>query len=489
VTAAVAVVALAACTFGGGDGGGSAGEESGRRPTASAAPPAATQAPEPAPVPPLPSTPPWRDRPVVDLSFDLSDGLAVVSGRERVVFTPDRRTCQVVFRLWANKPETVQHGNALRVTEARLDGRRVRPSFEARGAPASVQGSLMRLPVPACLRPGRPVRIDVRFALTLGPRTPERLGRSDDLAWMATAFPLLAWERGRGWATNPVVDQQGEMVGSEEFRLRRLAVVVPDRYDVLGTGRPLGRSQGPRPGTAVEAFTARAVRDVAVTAGALDVVEREVDGVDVHVGGPRSGTAMSLQQWADESARAIRELADYLGPFPYPDLWVSVIPDCPSGVEFPGAIQYADVPPGVPVLELLVSHETAHMWFYGVVGNNQGRDPWLDESFASFAQALVDGEQAPAFGVPRVARDQVGRSMAWWSTPRTRAAYGPGVYSQGSQMLLEARAAAGPDRFDSLLREYVADNAHRIATPDDVRRAFATEPGVVEILESYGALR
>jgi aminopeptidase N len=56
-------------------------------------------------------------------------------------------------------------------------------------------------------------------------------------------------------------------------------------------------------------------------------------------------------------------------------------------------------------------------------------------------------------------------------------------------MLLEARAAAGPDRFDALLREYVADNAHRIATPDDVRRAFAPEPEVVEILESYGALR
>jgi hypothetical protein len=489
----VVLVALGACTFGGSDGDDSDVAESDRGPAASAAPSAAMQSPEPAP--PLPSTPPWRERPVVDLSFDLSDGLAVVAGRERVVFRPDRRTCRVVFRLWANKPETVRHGNALRVTGARVDGRPVQSSFEARGAPAAVQGSLLRLPVPGCLRPGEPVRVDLRFALTLGPRTPERLGRRDDLAWMATAFPLLAWERGRGWATNPVVEQQGEMAGSEEFRLRRLSVVVPERYDVLGTGRPLGRRPGPRPGTAVEEFTARAVRDVAVTAGVLDVVEREVDGADgvdgvtVHVGGPRSGTAMSLGGWADQSARAIRELADYLGPFPYSDLWVSILPDCPSGVEFPGAIQYADVPPGVPVLELLVSHETAHMWFYGLVGNNQGRDPWLDESFASFAQAVVDGGRAPSFGIPRVARDQVGRPMTWWSRARTRAAYGPGVYTQGSQMLLEARAAAGPDRFDALLREYVADNAHRIGVPQDVRRAFAAEPEVVEILESYGALR
>ena len=34
----------------------------------------------------------------------------------------------------------------------------------------------------------------------------------------------------------------------------------------------------------------------------------------------------------------------------------------------------------------LVVHEVAHMWFYGMVGNSQFRDPWLDEAFASFAE-------------------------------------------------------------------------------------------------------
>ena len=32
------------------------------------------------------------------------------------------------------------------------------------------------------------------------------------------------------------------------------------------------------------------------------------------------------------------------------------------------------------------------MWFYGMVGNSQFRDPWLDEAFASYAEELVDGE-------------------------------------------------------------------------------------------------
>lgn len=27
---------------------------------------------------------------------------------------------------------------------------------------------------------------------------------------------------------------------------------------------------------------------------------------------------------------------------------------------------------------LVIDHETAHQWFYSLVGNDQARDPWLD---------------------------------------------------------------------------------------------------------------
>ncbi|MGH3367503.1 MAG: M1 family aminopeptidase, partial [Nocardioidaceae bacterium] len=395
----------------------------------------------------------------------------------------------VVFRLWANKPETVAHGNALSVRRALVDGRPATLAFDAAGAPKSVQGSLLRLPLSPCRQPGEMVRVDLDFALRLGRHTPERIGRGNGLAWMASGFPMLAWQRGRGWATNPVVDQSGEMTTSETFRLRRLDVVVPADLHVLGTGRALGRTPGKQPGTVVESFAAPAVRDVAVTAGAIDLVERRVDGTVVHVGGPANGTGTSLRTWAEESARALRELSSYLGPYPYSDLWISVIPDCPTGIEFPGAIQYTDLPPQSPFLEPLVSHETAHMWFYALVGNNQGRDPWLDEAFASLAQAVVDGYQLPAPPIPAQVRAKVGRPMTWWARPSVRRYYSEGVYAQGSAMLFEARETLGARQFDTLLRRYVADNAHTVATPDDVRRAFAGQPSAIDVLRSYGALR
>lgn len=48
-------------------------------------------------------------------------------------------------------------------------------------------------------------------------------------------------------------------------------------------------------------------------------------------------------------------------------------------------------PPGFVLLvappneEGPVVHELAHQWWYGVIGNNEYADPWLDESFAVYA--------------------------------------------------------------------------------------------------------
>ena len=433
---------------------------------------------------------PWPDRPVVDLRFDFSSGLSTVEGSQTVTFTAQERVCELVFRLWANKPALVSLGNELQVTRTTVDTRRLRPAYAAAGAPASTQASLMRLPVAGCVQPGQSTTATVDFVLRLGEHSRERVGRSSDLAWLGTGFPMLAWQRDLGWATNPVVDQGGEMVSSEEFELRRLELVVPESYEVLGTGEPLGREAGPQAGTVVERFTAESVRDVAVTVGELETYDLEVeDGPTIHIGGPAEGTGITLADWADEVARAVTEIAAEVGPYPSDDLWVSVLPDCPTGIEFPGAIQFADLPAGHSVLELLVSHEVAHMWFYGLVGNNQGTSPWLDEALATYTQQLVDGELSTVPPeVPQAVRNRVGQPMTWYARPATRDAYGDGVYRQGAAMLAEAREAIGAEVFDGLLREYVATNAHAIATPEDFAAAFAGEPDALAVFRRYGAL-
>ena len=427
---------------------------------------------------------------MVDLRFDVSSDLRSVAGRELVEFTPDLDTCELVFRAWPNKPATARAGSSLVVSDVRVDGRDAAFLDLVAGAPESAPaGTLLEVPLADCLEAGETVTIELEFDLELGEEVNERVGASSDaeVAWFATAFPLLAWERGSGWERGPAVPVNGETAVSEDFLLDSLEVAVPSEYDVLGTGEAVGTEDGPD-GTTVHRFTAPAVRDVAVTVGDLDVTERTIDGVRVHVGLDREVEEADADDWLDQIAESNGDLVDLLGPFPYEDLWVTVLSSQTSGIEFPGAIQFGDVQPDER--RGLVTHELAHMWFYGRVGNDQGEHPWLDESFATFAQSVADGDDQPHAHLSGEDSPPVGGSMAYWAAEfrRPSATYYDTVYVRGGAALVKARDRAGHEAFDAALAEYLVANAYSIATPRDVQEAFSDLPEVLTVLREVGAL-
>jgi aminopeptidase N len=138
-------------------------------------------------------------------------------------------------------------------------------------------------------------------------------------------------------------------------------------------------------------------------------------------------------------------------------------------------------------LQRATTHEVAHSWFYALVGNNQARDPWLDEGVTSWAQARADGLLG-WFGrlpISRAVRGRLGAPMTFWE--RHESDYYEGVYAQG----VRALHALGPPRLvDCGLRLYVARNAYGIARPDDLARALGEVlPGARRSLEGFGALR
>jgi aminopeptidase N len=438
---------------------------------------------------PEPGPSPWADRPVVSLAFDVAPDLGSATGRESLEFTPDLATCELVFRAWPNKPVTSRTGTSLVVDRVTVDGEPARAEDVAAGAPQEAPaGTLVEVPLTECAEPGEQLTVVLDFTLQLGRDANERVGTSTaaDIAWFATAFPLLAWERGQGWNRDPAVPVNGEMAVSEDFRLDALEVTAASEYEVLGTGTPAGTEEGAA-GTTVHRFTASAVRDVAVSVGRLEVTERTVEGVSVRIAAAR-GTPTDLRTWADEVAGSMTELVDLLGPFPYPDLWVTVVPSQSSGIEFPGAVQFGDVRP--EARRPLLAHELAHMWFYGLVGNNQGRDPWLDESFATYAQLVTAGGTTPAYAdIPTDQRRDVGQPMTYWTDfRRPSSRYYDTVYDVGAAALVEARARAGQDTFDAAVRRYLRDNAYTIATPQDVQTAFTDVPDALALLRDVGAL-
>jgi hypothetical protein len=179
-----------------------------------------------------------------------------------------------------------------------------------------------------------------------------------------------------------------------------------------------------------------------------------------------------------EFARALRALSARFGPFPFPSLSVARLPGFGGGIEYPSSVLMLDGS------RLVAVHETAHQWFYAMVGDSQSLHPWLDEAFAVYAEQSVNGDAGPASVLAEPGT--VGRSAE--SYGEDEASYYHVTYDKGAAALFAARTAAGPAAWDRALRCYVNANAWRIANPSDVASALARLPAAITVLRRAGAV-
>jgi hypothetical protein len=413
-------------------------------------------------------------RPEVALDFRLADDGGTVTGTETVVFTPDRAVREMVFRLVPNGPDSASSGNRLVVDAVRgedVDG----GDYEEAGAadPGGLYVVDLRNELPA----GKSTEVELDFTLSLGSGTFDRFGQDEDLSWWASGAPLLAWEPGVGWARDPFVGLSGETAASPAADTS-ISVSAPEGLTVLMTGtraKPAAAGDGRRVWTSTEPMA----RDVGVAVGPFTTAQGSTpDGTVVTVGALPGGD-LTPEELLSETLESVASLDTFLGPFPFESQTVALLPSYGGAIEYPGFIFEA-----TPERQVLV-HELAHMYFYGMVGNSQFRDPWLDEAFASWAEAVVNGNESPAEEDVSDLRGRVGGSMAEYSNTGE---YFRLVYDKGGAALLAAREAAGPAAFDAAIRCYVDANAWSIATPADLAAALADLPAAVDVLVEAQAL-
>jgi len=209
-----------------------------------------------------------------------------------------------------------------------------------------------------------------------------------------------------------------------------------------------------------QVFAASNVRDFTVTAATdyrtkARVVRDTIVRVYYRPGAP--GAAM-----LDAAADAFDTLERRLGSYPHRTFRV-VQSAGGYGMESPGLIW---IPTGVRSANLryLAAHETAHQWFYGIVGNDQATQPFADEAAADFAARSVLGLRRAS----RCAKATLDRTIYRYSA----ACYYEKIYIQGGNLLDDARRKMGSTAFWAALRGYVAANAGRISTTRTLLQAL-----------------
>ncbi len=405
---------------------------------------------------------PAPNRPRYDLRVDVDPAANAVAGRVGVRFTPDMATDRLVFRLWPNGPRTARAGARLDVAGVTVGGR---PVPTTRDDPTT----LVVRP-PEALVANRPVDATVEWRLTLPGPVHDRVSRSGDAIRLGSFFPILAWQPGLGWATDPPTSgfAEASTASTADFSA---TVNVPPGFDVLATGVPDG------PGR----WKAPAVPDFALSVGRFRLASATVrvpQPVTVTVG-VHAGLADAPSVYLSQVTRALEDLSRRYGPYPWPSFSLAVTPELNGGIEYPMHVLQGPGTDGGTT-----AHEVGHMWFYALVGSNQGRDPWLDEGLASWAEARATGTLGDfvAKSLPPEGRGRAAEPMTFWEG--RQGAYYRSVYVQP----VKALAALGPpERVDCVLRLYVARNAYRVARPSDlVEAAGQVFPGAAATLARFG---
>ena len=205
-----------------------------------------------------------------------------------------------------------------------------------------------------------------------------------------------------------------------------------------------------------------------------------------------------LTSLALEAAVALIErLGDYFEvPYPYDKLDIVAVPDFAAGaMENPGLVTFRDV---LLLLDprhattamrreqaLTIAHEFAHQWFGDLVTMTWWDDIWLNEGFATWAEAKMVDEWKPSFGALVDQISSVQYVMDTDALTTTRAVRQPtrstadvmeafdGItYEKGAAVLRMLERWLGADTFRRGVQRYIHDHAWGNARADDLFTAL-----------------
>jgi hypothetical protein len=287
------------------------------------------------------------------------------------------------------------------------------------------------------------------------PSRNDRFGYHNGLALMGTALPTLEVHDDQGWHHDPFIDL-GEsfysIVGSY-----RVTLNTPEALDTPTSG-VVASSTTPAPGRRETTYVAEDVRDFAWAAGRL----RRVVGSsgDTRVVVSYQGAAIS----ASEARTALRNAEQSLdtfsssfGTFPYREMDVVL-----AGFASFGGMEYPTIIFTNPDRQT-VSHELAHQYWYGIVGDNEFAEPWLDESFATWSQFLPFGPWNNCSSQQADLPADITNDMAYWNA---NGQYWV-IYEGGGCLLANLAHRFGTTRFVNILERYAADHWLGVARTSD----------------------
>ena len=377
----------------------------------------------------------------------------------------------------------------------------IRVTVDGKDASLSqVLGTVYTLPLPEELTGNGNITIEMEYTVSI-PQIADRFGYSGNTYNLGNVLITPALFENGKWLCQTYTD-----IGDAfytEISDYYVKIDVPEGYQVAATGTLIN-------GT----YVAEDVRDFAFTAsdGMSRLVEEHED-IALNVYYPE-GCAIVAQKIMETAKKSMTLYNDLLGIYPYDtlNLVLTTMPGGIGGMEYPGMVMLRIDPEewnnnrdyAENTLILSTTHEIAHQWFYGIVGNDEVRYPWLDEGMCRFLEGyycdyydegpeeytlfeMFRNEDQGVYDVYNgildsdYAIDLNDPLYAYHFHPET---YGE-MYYKGAALIWHMYSQMGSVAFDEALKDYVRTFAYTEVTPEEFVYFWCGKGDFAEMFDIY----
>ncbi|MCH5158028.1 MAG: M1 family metallopeptidase [Clostridiales bacterium] len=356
--------------------------------------------------------------------------------------------------------------------------------------------NVLIVPLDSSLEPTDRVNVDVEYTLKL-PNVKHRLGYTNKSVNLANFYPIACVYSGGEFIADPYYSV-GDPFYSECADYN-VTLSVPSKFTGAFTGEV--KSVNEAEDGKIFVIKANNVRDFAAVIGEYEKAS-----------GLAGTTVVNYYYYSDTAPEkalntaidAINVFSDMFGAYPYPEYSVVQTSFTHGGMEYPNLSMISDAYVSDAYNDIIV-HETAHQWWYGVVGNDEVRCAWLDEGLTEYSTMLFY-EKADGYNYTFDAKraDALAAYMLYCETYKNNGLgdtsmnraineyegdieYSYMTYVKGALMLDDVRNAVGDAAFFKGIKNYYRDNKYKIARPEHLIGAIekTSRKKVGELFDSW----
>lgn len=359
-------------------------------------------------------------------------------------------------------------------------------TIEQKEVPVEYQqdNQIVRIPLAKPLKPGENVLITFAYITSI-PNNKDRFGYYGNYYNLTSFYPIACVYDENGFHT-PKYCPTGDPFYSD-IADYHVNLTLPAEYVVACTGNAQEQIDGDR--KKITAY-AQNVRDFAVAAcPELKLHQESVDGTLVKAYVLDDADGQDALAFSKDSLRYFNQA---YGKYPYEQLSVVESPFITGGMEYPNLVLMASslydasrkekTQFNAYYLELVIAHEIAHQWWYGVVGNDQYNEAFLDEALTDYsamaymldkyqknqriATAINDYHTAmpyESYHDRAKGQENMAKPLDQFTLPEYTAI----VYSKGNLMHQEIERIMGKQAYQDCLKEYYETYRFDTVNTDD----------------------